>query len=236
MSLLSLCQDVTDVVGIPRPTAIITGADQISRQLLGFAKEAIEELATMDWPMTNLEYPFQTVVGQAAYPVPTDFFKIVTDTAYLASQYYILRGSLTAGDWQRQRNALPAQIGRYKFRLYGSPMSIVLTPAPGTVENIVLEYVSLNRVIKADGTPLPTWTNDTDVAVYQEDLIKKSVKWRLKNAKGLDYAEDFDDCQVCTARALAQALGLGSQVIAYRRTVDVPELSDGYVPEYGYGP
>ena len=235
MSLLVVCQDVADMIGLARPTAIATSMDQISRQMLAFCKETLDELARMDWPGLEIPYSFPTVVNQSAYSVPTDFGREVGDTAYIATQYYSLRGSLTPGDWSRQKNALPSQIGRYKFRIYGYPSKINIYPTPLTVETVVFEYSSTAKVRQADGTAATTYAFDTDVPVVPEELVKKGLKWRLKRAKGLDYAEEFNDYEMSRAMMLAQALALGSMPVAYRAMIDNPEIPQGYVPEFGYG-
>lgn len=235
MTLLSVCQDVADVVGLTRPTAIVNGTDQLSKQMLGIAKEVLEELSLMDWPALQVPYSFNTVVGTSAYPLPSDFGHETADTCFLASQYYLMRGSLTPGDWQRQRNALPSQIGRYKFRLWGTPLMLNMYPTPGTVETVVLEYHTTNRVKHSDGTYGVTFSLDDDVSVVSETLLKKGLKWRIKRAKGLDYSEEFNEYEFARMDHLAKQLTLGSMPVAYRNNIVAPELSDGYVPEFGFG-
>lgn len=236
MTLLSMGQDICDTIGIPRPSVIATATDQIGRQIFGIAKETVEELTAMDWPILSIPYSFQTIVGADTYPVPNDFHHGIADTAYLATQYYPLRGSLTPSDWQRIRNALPSQIGRYKFRIMqGDPPMFVMSPVPGTVETVVLEYKTTNRVQQSDGTLAPTFTADTDVPIVPEALVKLGIKWRLKREKGLEYSDEYDDYQVQKQTGVAQALDIGSLSVAYRHLIDYPEIANGYVPEYGFG-
>lgn len=234
MSLLSIAQDVADVIGLTRPTAIITGADQLSRQILGLAKETLEELSLMDWPVLQVPYSFNTVANQAAYALPADFGHEVGDTVYAASRYDQLRGSLTPGDWARQRNTLPG-LGRFRFRIFGNPMALNMSPTPTTVENIVLEYQTVNRVTQVGGALKTTYYDDTDVSIVPEDLMKKGLKWRLRRAKGLDYSEEFDDYEMARAQRLAQQLSLGSMPVAYRSPFDIWEVGMGYVPQTGFG-
>lgn len=235
MSLLSVAQDTCDVIGLTRPAAIITGNDQLARQILGLAKETLEELGLMDWPILEIPYSFNTVVGQAQYTLPEDFGREVGDTVYVASQYSNLRGSLTAAAWQQQRDQLQAQIGRYRFRIFGLPLALNLTPVPQVVEEITMEYQTTYRVKQIDGTYKNTFFADTDVPIMPEELLKKGLKWRLRRAKGLDYSEEFDDYEKDRFARLAQMLQLGSQPIAYRSQSEIPEGLGVYVPENGYG-
>jgi hypothetical protein len=238
MTLLSMSQDICDTIGLPRPTAIATGTDQISRQLLGIAKETVEDLTAPDWPIFAVPYTFQTAVNQDTYPLPSDYHHAIADTVYLATQYYPLRGSLTPSDWGRIKNALPSQIGRYKFRITqaaGSGPNFVMSPIPMTVETVVLEYRTQNRIIQSGGTHAITWTADTDMPIVPESLVKLGMKWRLKREKGLEYGDEFDDYVIQKQTYVSQALDIGSLSVAYRHLLDYPEIANGYVPEYGFG-
>jgi hypothetical protein len=230
MTLLSIAQDTADVIGLTRPNAVALSNEPLSRQMLGFAKETLEELSLMDWPVLQVPYSFATVAGQAQYDLPADFGREVGDTVYGAARYSQLRGSLTPGDWSRQRNVLPG-LGFYRFRIFGSPLKLNLTPTPQVVENIVLEYQTTNWVTNA-GVPKATYTNDDDVSLVPEALMKLGLKWRIRRAKGMDYSEEFDAYETIRAQRLAQALQFGSMPVARR---EYEELPMGYVPETGYG-
>lgn len=235
MSLLSISQEVCDVIGLARPAAIVTGNDQLARQILGLAKETLDELGGMDWPILQVPYAFSTIAGQAQYALPADFDRETADTVFIASQYGQLRGSLSPADWQRQRSTLAANMGRYRFRLYGLPNVLNFQPVPQVAEGIVLEYVTTIRVKQADNTYKNTYFADTDVSVVSEELVKKGLKWRLRRAKGMDYSEEFDDYEIARAQKLAQALSMGSMAVASRSGNEWPEELGYCIPETGYG-
>jgi len=234
MSLLSICQGVSDVVGFTRPTAIISSMDQIPRQCLGFAKETLIELSKMDWPVLQVPYTFNTVPGQAAYDLPVDFAREIGDSVYGAARYSQVRGSLTPADWARQRNVLPG-LGFYRFRIFGNPMQLNLTPTPQVAESIVFEYQTTYRVRQISGDFKTTFYADDDVTVVDEDLMVKGLKWRMRRAKGMDYSEEFDDYEIDRAQTLAQAMQLGSLPVATRSPYYEGELGMGYIPESGFG-
>lgn len=236
MSLLSVAQDVTDMIGLTRPVAIISGTDALSRQILGLAKETLEELGKMDWPILEIPYSFNTVTNQAQYDLPADFGKEVGDSVYVSGQYQSLRGSLTAADWQRQKSGGNATLGRYRFRIFGLPTKLNITPTPTRVEALVMEYQTTYRVQQIDNTYKTTFFADTDVPLMPEELLKKGLKWRLRHAKGLDYSEEFNDYEMSRAARLAQAMSMGSMPVAYRSGLDNAEgIGNMYIPESGYG-
>jgi hypothetical protein len=236
VSLLQICYDVVDGVGVPRPPAIVTGIDQFSRQLYAVSKYTLEELSLMDWPVLVMPGNVTTVVGQETYPLPADFEHEINDTMYSATRYEQIRGSLTPGDWARQRRALSPDIGQYRFRIYGNPLMIHLIPIPQMVENLVYEYKTTNRVRRVDSSLGATYGDDQDVSLVPEELVRKGIHWRIRRAKGLDYSEEFDDYEIARNSRLAQQLAFGSMPVAIRNPWGNAPITDGYVPEWGYGP
>lgn len=233
MSLLEMCQEVSDAVGVQRPIAIVTSQDQLARQLLAFAKEALEELSLMDWPVLVRSVVLPTVTSQAQYDLPADFEHEIGDTMYVADRYEQVRGSMSPGDWARQRNAIP-DLGRFRFRIYGEPLKLNIMPTPQMAEDVVYEYKTKMRVRRTDGSLGLTYTADTDVPIVHEELVKKGLKWRIRRGKGLDYSEEFDDYEFARNSRLAQQLQFGSMPVSYRSPY-YDGITDGYVPETGYG-
>lgn len=236
MSLLTIAQRVADEVGLPRPGAVSSGTDQLARQMFALANAELEDLGKKNWPVLSTAYTFPTVVAQETYTPPAGFARFVADTAFVASQYYGMRGALSANEWERRKNSLPSNTGRYRYRMFGAPLQLHIVPTPGTVEQIVIEYMSGLLVLDADNvTRKPLYVVDTDVSVVPEELVRKGLKWRIKHAKGLDYSEDFDAYEMSVDELFAQQLNLGAIPVAQRSLADIPELGDGYIRETGYG-
>lgn len=235
MSLLTVAQDVCDVIGLSRPAAIVSGSDQLARQALGLAKETLEQLGRMDWPVLEIPYTFNTVIGQAQYNLPSDFGREVGNTVYAASQYSAVRGSLTPAEWASQQDTLRPQLGKYRFRIFGLPLTLNLTQTPQVVEAITLEYQTAYRVRQLDNTYKTTFFADSDVTIFPEELLKMGLKWRLRRAKGLDYTEEFNEYEWQRAQYLAQALQLGSMQVSNRGGDEYAQLTSGYIPENGFG-
>jgi hypothetical protein len=235
VALLTSATRVADEVGLTRPTALAASSDQLARQMFALANATLEELSEKDWPILVERYEFNTVVDQAEYSLPADFKRQIADTAYLASAYYEMRGSLTPAEWERRRSGLPSYIGRYRYRVFGNPLQLHMTPAPQTVESVVLEYISNKLATDVNGAPVELYTSDTDVSVVPEELVRMGLKWRIKHAKGLDYSEDYNRYDSACKTRMAHELNLGAMPVAQRSYADTPELGDGYVPETGFG-
>lgn len=234
MSLLTVAQRVADEVGLPRPAAVAASTDQLARQMFSLANTTLEELGKMNWPELDALHTFNTVVAQESYPAPDDYARYATDAGFIASQYYQMRGSLTANEWRRRANGFPSSAGRYRYRMFGYPLRMHVVPVPQTVENIAIEYISRNLVIGQDLTRKTRYVLDTDSSVMPEELVRKGLKWRIKHAKGLDYSEDFNSYETSKAELLAQRLNLGSIPVATRWLGD-DGLVGPYIPDTGYG-
>lgn len=236
MTLLNIAQRVADEVGLPRPGSVAASSDQLARQMFALANATLEELGKMNWPELEMAYEFPTVVDQVAYDVPTDYDRFATDTAYLATQYYQVRGSLTAKEWAMRRNGMSSLTGWQRYRVFGYPPQIHFVPAPQTVQTVVIEYISKNLAVAADETRKLLFTLDTDTSVVSEELVRMGLKWRIKHAKGLDYSEDYNAYEARKSALFAQSINLGAVAVAYRSPFDDSyPYGFPYIPDTGYG-
>lgn len=235
MSLLTICQNAADEAGFPRPSTIVGNTDQLARQLLAMAKATLEDLGRKEWPILQREHSFATVAGTDDYTLPTGFKRLIVDTAYVATEYYKMRASMSPSEWQARRNEMASATGRYGLRVYGQPSKIWLTPEPTTVETVLFEYVTLYNALTSGGTAKETFTLDTDTPMLRERIVELGIIWRIRHAKGLDYAENRNEYDEAISIEFAQQLGHGSIPVAVRNPLGDEELTLGYVPEQGYG-
>ena len=235
MSLLTICQNAADEAGLPRPATIVGNTEQTARQLLAMAKATLEDLGRREWPILQREHTFPTVVGTDDYALPTGFKRLIVDTAYIATEYYKARASMSPAEWQARRNEMASATGRYGLRIYGQPAKIYVTPEPTTVETVLFEYITSNNALTSGGVAKETFTLDTDTPMIRERIVELGVIWRIRHAKGLEYAENRNEYDEAVATEFAQQLGFGSLPVAVRNPLgdDVPPV--GYIPEQGYG-
>lgn len=238
MTLLSVAQRVADEVGLPRPTSVASSSDQLSRQMLALANATLEELGRLNWPELETAHSFPTVIGQVPYSTPADYARFATDTAYISTQYYMVRGALSAREWALRRNGMSSLTGWARYRVFGYPPKIQFVPAPTTVQTVVIEYISKYLVLDVDGVTRKQWyVLDTDTCVLSEELVRLGLKWRIKHAKGLEYSEDYNAYRERISTTLAEGLNLGSTPVAFRSPFGDDSYNMGfpYVPDTGYG-
>lgn len=203
-TLLQITQDVADRLGLTRPSTVIGSADAQVRQLLGFAGEAGLALARAgDWEALKDEHTFVTVAQaeQSNTPVPTDLDRFIPDTFYNRTSQRKVIGPITSQLWQ-QMQARPASVASYIcFRKRAG--AFLMTPTPTAGDTIAYEYVSNLWVLSSANVGKTAFSSDDDTIALDDELLIQSIRWRWKQAKGLEYGEDM----LTYERNLQQALG-----------------------------
>jgi hypothetical protein len=203
MSLLSICQNAADEVGIRRPTAIINATDATAVRCLRYVKRVGRELVKMNIDYLIKEHTFPTVASQEIYSLPSDFDHFVPFTNWnrtTSRRMYPIQPN----EWQYFRSGLATVSLNDRFRIKGADRDFSIEPIPTSVETVSFEYVSENYCESAGGTGQSTWTADTDVGVIDEDIFEMGVIWRLLNRMGQPYAEEKAEYQRSLNTMIAQ--------------------------------
>jgi hypothetical protein len=235
MPLLDIVQRVCDEVGLPRPVSVATSSEQLARQMFSLANAELEELSKrFNWPVLTREHTFPTVAGTAQYNLPADYRKFLQETVFESSRYYQMRGSLSAGEWQRTKALNLGSLSTARVRIYGSPLRLNIIPTPVSPETVVFEYMTKNLAAHSDGQEVLRYSADNDVALIDEGLIRMGLKWRIKHAKGLEFSADLAEYEGVVTREFAAALAQPHIPVGFSRRADLP-LTEGYTPENGFG-
>ena len=202
MSLLSICQNACDEVGLKRPATIIGNLEPTAKRCLRYAERIGREFVREGLDLLTDEHTFSTVNGTADYALPDDFDHFVPFTHWNRTTDRQMH-PIQPKEWQLYKSGLvDAQIND-RFRIKGRAGQLSLHPTPTSAETIAYEYVSKNFCESQGGTPQSSWQADTDVglstAVEQfegyEDLFELGIVWRLLNRLGEPYAEEKAEYQ-----------------------------------------
>lgn len=216
MSLLSIIQEVADLVGITRPDVVVTSTDLQVRQLFSLANEEGRELAARgNWQALTAEMLFITVAAvEQVNSVGADFNFCIPETAWNRSANRQLVGPVGAQDWQALIASSPASTGADIFRIRGN--KLLITPAPAAGETIAYEYVSGWWARTSAGTPKVAFTADEDLTALPEALMTQGIRWRWNKAKGFEYGEDMRTYELNVQKALGR--DGGERVLSQSRT------------------
>lgn len=194
MSLLTICQNAADEVGLKRPSSIVGSTDKVARRCLRFAIRTGRELVKLDIPYLFKEYTFNTVSGTEAYAMPSDFDHFVPFTHWNRTTDRRMF-PITPNEWQLYQSGLASVSIQDRFRIRGKDRELILEPTPTGAETIAFEYVSENYCQSSGGTEQSEWAADTDTALIDEELFELSLIWRLLNRIGQPYAEEKAEYQ-----------------------------------------
>lgn len=236
MSLLSVCQNVLDIVGWDSFSTISASTDKTARQIKALANQELINLGKrFDWRMLVKDHTFSTVIGQTQYDTPEDFDKLIADSAYNTDEYYRIRSSMTERQWNAWRFGLFGSISheRYRLEYVGGAAKFVLSPPPDQSESLVFWYKSVNYARDNSGALKRTYEIDSDVAVIPENVIEAGLLWRFRRAKGLDYSAELAEYNEISRTTFAQTRGESELPIP--NGLLCPELTNGFVPDTGFG-
>ena len=198
MSLLTICQQVANDIGISKPITIVGNPDQTAVRLLAQATVALEELGrAYNWLELVTEHPFSTVASQDDYSLPSDFSRLVNQTLWDRSNFEEIRGPLSPQQWQEYKSSVLASTAtiwkKFRIRNVSGTTYFSIHPTPDAVESLVFEYSSKNFCESAGGTGQATWAADTDVPVLDPNLVFLGTRWRVMRRIGMSYADERDE-------------------------------------------
>lgn len=203
LNCLQIIQTVCRRIGILAPNAVVGSTDQQIIQLLAISEEEGQEQANRyQWESLQLEATFTTLAAQVQTTlavVTTGFNYIVNDTIWNRTLRRPVYGPKSQQDWQQDK-AMQLNGPFNSFRIINEVINFYPSPVAG--QSCYFEYMSRNWVTTGV-TSSPVWVLDADTPKLDDQLIILGTIWRWKQAKGLDYAEDFAKYE----RRLADAMG-----------------------------
>jgi hypothetical protein len=160
--------------------------------LLAIANTDGELLAQeFQWQQLMVQTSFVTTATetQTNATLPTDFDRFVDETMFNRTTNLPVVGPINPREWQELlANGINVSVPRYRIR--GD--LILFNPTPVAGQSVYYEYVSKNWCETSGGTGQSAWAADNDVAVLPDNLLVLGLVWRWRQAKGLDYTQDYE--------------------------------------------
>ena len=214
MTVLTIVQGVMGRLSLTQPTMVVTSTDRNVQQFFQLLLEGADALSKAGspggWQSLQGEQTFITVAQeeQTNTPIPEDFRRFVPDSFFNRSTNRQVTGPLTPQQYQ-QTKVWPQLTAPYlMFRERES--KFIIDPAPPAGETIAYEYISSYWARSSAGVAKARFTSDDDTSYLDEELLKLDLRWRWKQAKGLDYGEDMATFERERALALGDDGGSGS--------------------------
>ena len=234
MSLLSICQNTAREIGVQVPQTIINNNDDTAARIYRAVVRTGSLLAKKKWDLLIKTTTFTTSVGEPQYDLPSDYRSYVPETIWnQTTQQPVF--PITPDKWSLEKNAIVTTFYD-RVRLLGDDAGpsvgrrITLHPTPTAVETFYYQYYSKNWITDSAGeNETSSFTSDTDLTVFDEDLMELGTIWRTLKSMGQPYIEekvDFDN----TLEILMAQDGLQENLHADGH---YPTLSN--IPETGFG-
>ena len=194
MTLLTICQDAANLIGITAPDAVTSSTDTSTIQLEACAnQEGRSQVQKYSWEVLIQEGSHTTVAAEsqgAMTTIATDFGRFSNQTLWNRTADRRYYGPITAAAWQRILAVVSGGIANY-FRIRGG--NLLMHPTPTAGESVKFEYVSKNWVDTAGGTSANAdkFSGDSQTTVLEEELVLLGVVWRFLKLKGLPYDQQF---------------------------------------------
>lgn len=185
MTLLSICRDASDEIGIPQPASVAGNTDPIAQKLLRYSNKVGNSLMkAVPWQALRKEQTFTAIAGETQTGIiPADFDRFVPETFWDRSATALLSGPISSTEWGGLKaSSYTGSIRKFIYR--GGVVSVVPVFAGG--ESLAFEYVSAKWVLATDGTTYKTaFSADTDTSMIDEELLTLGVAWEYLNGEGL---------------------------------------------------
>lgn len=194
-----------------RPVNAVGSSDAGVVQLLELYNEEGSELAARSsdgWQALVQEATFTTVNSEDQGAVsdiigtPNAYRHIINETIWNRSKKMPVYGPRPPAIWQGFKALTFA--GPYsEYRIRGG--HLLFLPVPGAGDECAFEYASKNWMTSSDGTEYRSRVaQDTDIPLLDDEIVLAGLKWRWRQAKGLEYGGDFDKYEARVNDALAR--------------------------------
>jgi hypothetical protein len=198
MTILSVVQQVSSVIGVARPQALFpnAGSDRTARELADLAIEMAQRIAydTRDWTALTVVATFAGDGLQDRFPLPANYKRMLLNSNVWRSTSAIqpMRFVPNADEWlQRRLRGYSNAWG--EWTLIGG--YIYVQPVMGVDVIANFTYLDKNCVRLASSGVGDAFMNDNDTFVLDERLLKLAMIWQWKANKGSPYAEDMANYQ-----------------------------------------
>lgn len=177
---------VTSELGV-EDSSLTTGlVTQLGEQSLSLLNALGEDLLrTHDWQFLLETATFVGDGTTESFPLPSNFGRIVNQTAWSTGDRLPMQGPLSPQQWGWVQFGIVSVGVFYRYRILGD--ELLVYPAPASGAELKFYYVSKNWVLDDDGvTYKDTVENPDDIPQFDRSLLIKGLKLRLWGQKGFD--------------------------------------------------
>ncbi len=243
LNVFEIARNVASVVGMRDIDSLVGNPEPHARAMIVLLNRGCKNMAQMrtsadeGWIVLTREFVFRTVPGQEAYAFPDDYQDIVDGTIWNRDTYREARGPLSPTEWQLVKSGLVETTSiapnfRIRRNTAGTGKAFWVDPVPSQAQDLVIEYVSNQWLTDASGTVFRhRVAADTDLTLFDDDLVEMDLTWRFKQSRGLSFAPELAEFELERDRRIAKDGGLRTVRVGRTPVVGLR----GQVPDSGFG-
>lgn len=180
--------------------------------------------------------------GQVAYDLPSDYKYMMVQTEWDRNFRWQMLGPISGQEWQTIVSGISPVGPRIRFRIMANPadptagLQYWIQPPPGAAQTdvIAFEYMSTSWCQSAAGVYQSGWLADTDLYLWDDDLLSLGLKWRFLRAKQLDYSEEREQYDKAIEMQMARS-GSSRSLPLNARNRGFHLLNNDNIPDTSYG-
>lgn len=194
-TILHIASDACDDLSIQRPVTLFPASnegDASDRKLTRALTRTLQFLtASYDWSVLQVRHVWTATATEAqADGLPVDYLRPIMGTAWDDTLRRPLVGPLTAQEWNQFKSSA---IGRIEpaYAIFGA--ELLMNPIP--VAGREFSYMYIRNAIAMDAADLMInkLGADSDIPLWDDELITQGVVYHWKKAERYDYAQDEID-------------------------------------------
>jgi len=206
MTLLSVCVDVSKVVGLDEPDAIASSTDREYIELFALANEMAKRIARgYNWQLLSRIHTLTGTGATEDFDLPSDYDRMLVKSQVWSSSLETALSPIGSLDRWLELDIQAFDFVVNAWIIYGGQMHI--KPAMATGVTAKFFYQSNLIIAPASGSNKTDFTADTDTFRLDEQLLKLGMIWQYKAYKGLPYAEDMANYESLLARLATRDRG-----------------------------
>ena len=194
-TILQIAQDSALAVSLNRPDTLFPTYDEgdmSAADLLRAITACTRDLRDgYDWSVSKARHTFTALAAEVqASKLPSDFKRVVPDTFWNTGIRQKVCGPLTDDEYAEIKGGVLSMVTPH-FHMQGGDLIIV--PAPTTSDTFAFTYIRTAIGRDSDSVRLAAFTEDTDVPLWDEELMIAGAIYFYRKAKAYDAQQAYLD-------------------------------------------
>lgn len=206
-TVLTLVQDFTEKMGLPRPAALVGSQEKGVRQMSALLRELISDLGEYRWADQTRRITWTALAAQDQGLLTTifgaGFDGLIQDSMWNQTRRMRIYGPVPNTVWQALQtlpNAGP------EFQSWIAENHLYVTPTLAASDTLSALYLTKYTVVAVDGiTTKERVTADDDSLLFPDNVVTRGLEWKWRKQKGeAGWEDDYNAYIGLIARAMTK--------------------------------